>query len=364
MEIILLVDYDREFIRKTKALLESKGYKVKTALNGKKAIEKVLSEDSPIVLLNLKVPDFPGRELLKRIKKIDKNIAVIITDHESDLGPVEFMKLGVLESFSKPIDSLELLKAVENAGRILNLKMDGELEQDSLLNKFFPFFAHEIRNPLQAIGGALTIIERRSDLNDHLLDQSITVIKEEVQHLTDFVHECLDFIRPPLKIQWGEVNINETIKLIVNLMTFMFKELSDKIQISTHFDPNLSIIYANYEEIKKVLINILKNGFESMIKRPSGVLSITTMNTNYNNFNGVEIIVRDTGMGILKEDLNNIGTPFFTTKLRGTGLGLAICQRIIVERHNGKLLIESEEDKGTTVTIKLPVSPGTESSGV
>jgi two-component system NtrC family sensor kinase len=59
-------------------------------------------------------------------------------------------------------------------------------------------------------------------------------------------------------------------------------------------------------------------------------------------------------MGIQQKNWNNMFSPFFTTKLRGTGLGLAICRRIIVERHHGKISIESEEKKGTTVRVELP----------
>ena len=69
----------------------------------------------------------------------------------------------------------------------------------------------------------------------------------------------------------------------------------------------------------------------------------------------IEIIFIDNGIGIKKENLSKLFNPFFTTKLRGTGLGLAICRRIIVERHHGKIYIESEENKGTTVTVELPI---------
>ena len=67
------------------------------------------------------------------------------------------------------------------------------------------------------------------------------------------------------------------------------------------------------------------------------------------------IVISDRGSGIRKEDMKHLFAPFFTTKLRGSGLGLAICHRIIVERHNGKINVESEEGRGTKVTIELPI---------
>jgi len=137
----------------------------------------------------------------------------------------------------------------------------------------------------------------------------------------------------------------------------MLPEASSAVKVITDFDPNLPKVYANYEEIKHVLLNLLKNGFEAMNQSSSKELTVKTINKVFHNTGWVEIVIRDTGLGIKKDNLKLIGTPFFTTKIRGTGLGIAVCHRIIVDRHKGKILIESEEAFGTTVTIKLPVNP-------
>jgi signal transduction histidine kinase len=235
---------------------------------------------------------------------------------------------------------------------------------DSLLEKFLPFWAHEIRNPLQAIGGAMTIIERRSNLEDGALAQSIGIVKEEVQTLTDFVQECLDYIKPPDRSHWGEINLNETILLVLNLIPFMSKGRFEQISVTPHLDPQLSKVYANYEEIKKVFLNILKNSFEAMIKTEKKELVIKTLNKVDKKSSWVEINFRDTGEGIKKEHVEFIGTPFFTTKLKGSGMGLVICNRIIVERHKGRLSIKSQKDGGTTVSVTLPINQEKDVLGV
>jgi two-component system NtrC family sensor kinase len=74
-------------------------------------------------------------------------------------------------------------------------------------------------------------------------------------------------------------------------------------------------------------------------------------------------VFSDRGSGIRREDLKHLFRPFFTTKVRGSGLGLAICYRIIVERHKGKLNIESEEGKGTKIIVELPIHPGRDIHG-
>jgi signal transduction histidine kinase len=212
--------------------------------------------------------------------------------------------------------------------------------------------AHEIRNPLHAISGALAIIQRRSDLKDDLLAQSVKIINEEVQHLNEFVQECLNFVRPPNIVRLMEVEINEVISVVMNIISHMFESESKKIRVVTEMDSHLPKIYVNYEEIKHAFINIVKNAFEAMPE--GGEFTIkTSRKTDASEY--VEITFMDNGIGIKKENLDRLFSPFFTTKLRGTGLGLAICRRIIIERHHGKMKIESGEKKGTTIKVELPV---------
>jgi two-component system NtrC family sensor kinase len=225
----------------------------------------------------------------------------------------------------------------------------------SSLEKFFPFLAHEIRNPLHAIAGALTIIQRRIELKDEILSKSIKIINEEVQHLTDFVQECIDFVRHPNPSYLVEGDVNELISVVMNVISHMFENFSERIKVTCELAPSLPKVHINYEEVKQALINIVKNSVESM--PGGGTLLIRTEIKTNSPASSVVITFTDQGGGIRKEDLKQVFNPFFTTKLRGSGLGLAICQRILVERHHGKIDIESEEGKGTTVAIELPIQP-------
>jgi signal transduction histidine kinase len=104
------------------------------------------------------------------------------------------------------------------------------------------------------------------------------------------------------------------------------------------------------ESLKHAFFNLLMNSRQAMSN--GGVISIIT---NYNSQDQtVEIIIRDTGKGIPKEQMTNIFNPYFTTRAKGTGLGLSIVHRIISD-HHGQILPESGEGKGTKMTITLPV---------
>jgi len=350
---ILVVDDNQEFVDFIRKILESKDFRVSVALDGKTAIEKTLFDIPDLVLLDLKLPDIPGEEVLMRIKEIDKDIAIIvITGYGGEQVAVDMMRKGAIDFLSKPMEYEVLISSMKNALEIRDAQIeDRPFDQYPSVERFFPFLAHEIRNPLHAISGALAIIQRRSDLKDEILAQSIKIINEEVQHLNEFVQECLNFVRPPNAVRFIEVEIDEVISVVMNIISHMFESESKKIRVVTELDPQLPRAYANYEELKQVFLNIVKNAFEAMPE--GGELTIKTCLKSDSQKN-IEITLTDHGMGIKKENLSKLFNPFFTTKVRGTGLGLAVCRRIIVERHHGKIHIESEENRGTTVKVELP----------
>jgi len=351
---ILIVDDNPQFVDLVRKILKQKEFIVSVAMDGKTAIEKALSEKPELVLLDLKLPDISGEEVLKRLKEIDRDIAVVIvTGFGGEQVAVDLMRKGAIDFISKPIDHEAFLRSVENAIEIRDSQIEDRLSaRYSSLERFFPFLAHEIRNPLHAISGALTIIRKRSDLKDEILKQSIAIIDDEVQHLNNFVQECLNFVRPSNIIRFTEIDLNEVLSVVMNIVYHTYDLESQPIKITVEKDSNLSKIYANYEEIKQVFLNIIRNAFEAMPE--GGELVIRTQEVRENP-RCVKVTFTDNGVGISRDRMPYLFQPFFTTKQRGTGLGLALCRRIIEERHRGKIEIESEENKGTTVKIELPI---------
>jgi signal transduction histidine kinase len=352
---ILVVDDNIEFAKTIARNLEKEGFQISMASDGNTAILAASNETPDLVLLDLKLPDIPGVELLRIMKSINENVAVIIiTAYGGERVAIDLMKAGAIDFLSKPFNFEDLLNAINNAFKISDAqKQDKQQERYPHLEKFFPFLAHEIRNPLHAISGALTIIQRRSDLKDDILSQSVRVIQEEVQHLNEFVQECLDFVRPPAESRFVEIDINEVVSFIVNTMPHRFEEWSQKFRVTTDLASELPKLFGNYEEIKQALLNIVRNALEAMDE--GGELIIRTSLQSEPKPGWVRITLADHGSGMKEENLQFLFHPFFTTKPRGTGLGLAICKRVIVERHHGKIQIESLEGKGTTVTVELPV---------
>lgn len=351
---VLVVDDNPEFVDLVRKILDQREFIVSVALDGKTAIEKTLLEKPDLVVLDLKLPDISGEEVLKRLKEVDKDIAVVIvTGFGGEQVAVDLMRKGATDFISKPIDHESFLKSIDNALEIRDAQIeDRRSDQYSSLERFFPFLAHEIRNPLHAISGALAIIRKRSNLKDEILRQSIAIIDDEVQHLNNFVQECLNFVRPSNLLRFAEMDLNEVLSVVINIVSHTYDLESQGIKITLNQDSRLPKIYANYEEIKQVFLNIIRNALEAMTE--GGELYIHTRLIQ-DNPKCVEVVFKDNGVGISQEKIPYLFQPFFTTKQRGTGLGLALCRRIIEERHHGKIEIESQENKGTTVKIELPM---------
>ena len=204
--------------------------------------------------------------------------------------------------------------------------------------------AHEIRNPLATIGGFAKSIPRKYKDRERTI-RNATIIVDEVQRLESILTNVLDFAKaaaPKKQLR----NINE---LVTGTMRILEGEATkNNVIVVIDLAPGKLETKIDPAQIKQVLINVVQNAFNAM--RDGGALEIMTREED----GVVRISVKDTGMGIPPEFLENIFDPFFTTRVDGTGLGLSISQRIL-QNHGGRIEINSEQGVGTTVAILLPV---------
>ena len=353
---ILIIDDDKAFAGKIAEILTPKGFSTILSHSGNDGIHKASYTSPDIVLLSYRLPDLESKEVLNRLKGFDRTIPVIIAMAVGgEKATVDLLKAGASDFLVKPIKSRDLLGAIKRAQTKRMADLEIQSKKFLSLGKLFPFLAHEIRNPLHAIGGALAVLQRRCNLRDETIAQSIEIIREEVHRLNQFIQECLDFSRPPARRRFAETDLNEIIRSSLNTLAPLIEAHPDKIEVITKLDDGLPKIKANFNEIKQVCLNILKNAIEAMKK--GGKLEIHTSSTPPEKPRYVMIKIADTGTGIDEEDLPYLFDPFFSTKSRGTGLGLALCKKIIVENHRGQIDIESKKNIGTTVTITLHFSP-------
>lgn len=352
---VLVIDADKAFAGKMAEILTPKGFNTILSHSGNDGIQKASHTSPDIVLLNHQLPDLKSKEVLNRLKGIDRTIPVIIAMAVGgEKTTVDLLNAGASDFLVKPIRSRDLMQAIKRAQTKRMADLEIQSKKFLSLGKLFPFLAHEIRNPLHAIGGALTVLQRRCNLEDDTVAQSIEIIREEVQRLNQFIQEYLDFSRPPARRRFAETDLNEIIRSSLNTMAPVIEAHPYTIEVITNLDDGLPTIKANFTEIKQVYLNILKNAIEAMKK--GGKLEVHTSTHPHDRPRYAMIKIVDTGKGIDEENLPYVFDPFFSTKSRGTGLGLALCKKIVVENHRGQIDIESKKNIGTTVTITFPFS--------
>jgi len=203
--------------------------------------------------------------------------------------------------------------------------------------------AHELRNPLAAIGMAAYNIKRKA--KDLTLDVHVNNIEKKVKESDQIISNLLFYsrIKPP---HYEKVTIAD---ILDECATVVDKYPKKQITIVRMLDPVKDTqIEADPLQMKEVFCNVLDNACDA-VGDAAGRIEISGIEKD----GSVVISIKDNGSGIDKSYLERIFDPFFTTKAKGTGLGLSVCQQI-VHLHHGSITIESEPQKGTAVTVSLP----------
>jgi hypothetical protein len=307
----------------------------------------------------------------------------------------------LIGSFNRMVDQLKgkqeslenYLESLESANKQLKQAQEELIRTEKLasIGRFAAGVAHEVGNPLGAILGYASILQKegmdREESKDYLKR-----IEKEIERINRIVRELLDFARPS-KFEIKEVEVNEIIESTLSLLSYQksFKNIETQLEMQ----PDLPMIKGDDSQLSQVFINIILNAVDAMPE--GGLLTIQTgthivenpdadrlqriyprrrksdpMESDYSHMRKsdplsvlfkkfsegdrlVKIRISDTGVGIPKKNLENIFDPFFTTKSpdKGTGLGLSISLRI-VESLGGEIRVESEFGKGTTFEIYFP----------
>lgn len=221
-------------------------------------------------------------------------------------------------------------------------------EKEAALGRFSLGISHEVKNPLSIILGGAEYLEAKLAKSDENIKANIVMIKKSALRANNILEGILQYLRPSsLKVY--NTDLNELVSEIMSL--FKLQSSLFKAEITVELSPEDIRVSVDRNQIHQVIFNIVKNAIEA--SQEGGEIIIKTGVAE-----GAGVIsVIDNGTGMSKETLSNMFEPFFTTKRpgKGTGLGLIVVKTII-DRHNGKLLIESEKGKGTTVKIMLPLA--------
>lgn len=206
--------------------------------------------------------------------------------------------------------------------------------------------AHELRNPLAIVMNALFDLRQIADGTNRDIVEDLRIAEEEIGRMQAIIKNLLEFSRESGS-EPEQVDVNDLLSRTLQLMRNYLE--SNGVRVTTELVP-MPPCLANTNALRQIFLNLITNAVQAM---PSGgALAIRTAIVGEHT---IRLEVRDTGVGIPREHLQEIFNPFYTTKApgQGTGLGLSVVHSIL-QRYNGEIRVASEVGVGTTFTIDLP----------
>jgi two-component system sensor histidine kinase PilS (NtrC family) len=215
----------------------------------------------------------------------------------------------------------------------------------ALAGEISAHLAHEIRNPLAAISGAVQVLRKEMALSDEQRDL-MNIVVDESDRVSQSIEQFLNLASPG-KQTFMAVDLSQVLKESIMLLQ-RSGELNGTYHVEGNYESADIFCYGNSNQFKQIFWNLIKNALKAMPE--GGTLSIDLKQRKKNE---IEINVRDSGRGMAKEDKERLFEPFYSGFKGGKGIGMAVVRRI-VDDYNGKIQVSSELDKGTEIAIILP----------
>jgi hypothetical protein len=355
---ILIVD-DEAIIRDlcSKAL---KGYDNLQAGDGDEALALFEQGGIDVVLTDVMMPRMNGIELLKRIKEIDPtSVVIIMTGFAEKEVILNSLKADADDFIPKPLNLLQLKTAVDKAlgKKALKEELASLRNLDRLKTNFLSLISHKFRTPITGISLFLQNLSNGLfDANDESFKRSIQMVYNEACYLERLVAGLLTFSKVMVN---GDILRKEPCDLPSLIMQVMTEspEVLSRVGLKTELDlAPLPPVAVDREKFGFAIQQVIENAYK--FSTANSTVSISLQQSG----DRVIIAVKDSGIGIPKEDIPKIFEKFYqvdpsnTGQVRGFGLGLYYAKDF-VRAHNGTIAIDSEPGKGTSVTITIPASP-------
>ena len=352
----VLIEKVHEMVAFTNARLNAKTEKALGDITRSKNVLYVLLAMGPLLSLGLATLFIRGFTTpVNRLLEATRSLKTGNLDHKVEGLKGEFGELG--SSFNKMSDAIkeqmlrmrEAEQTLEKANQDLKLAQQQMVRAETMaaLGTLSSGISHELSTPLSVILN-MTQLMKQEVKDDPALLKDMEVVEYEANQAIKITRSLLGFARST-KSKKERVDVNQVLEDLFKILEF--QPAAKSVELKKSLATDLRLIHANSGQIRQVFLNIILNAIQAM--PDGGELHISTARRGPEACEGVEIIIRDTGKGIPKEDIENIFQPFFTTKEEGTGLGLAISYGIVKE-HHGDIEVESEVGKGTTFRLSLP----------
>jgi signal transduction histidine kinase len=365
--VVLIVDDQPKNLEILAEILSREGLKVAVAQNGQQAVDVACAKPPDLILMDVSMPVLDGFSACERLKSCTSasEIPIIfLTARTEEEDIVRGFEIGGSDYVTKPFRAAELLArvkthlALSHSQRMIRRQNESLLELNATKDKFFSIMAHDIKNPVAAFQQIATLLldERRSVDEDtkkdlfRMMHQSASELFSLLDNLLTWSRSQtgrIDFKPSPLPLE-------PAVREVMSLMAA--GALKKNISLKQELPENMSAFF-DPDMLKTILRNLVSNAIKFT---PEDGL-ITVKARELGDF--IELSVSDTGTGLspadmeklFRIDVSNV-TIGPASKEKGSGLGLILC-REFVERHGGKIWVESILEKGSTFFFSLPVKP-------
>ncbi|WP_354090545.1 hybrid sensor histidine kinase/response regulator [Clostridium gasigenes] len=353
---VLIVDDATFNIRIVTKILKDAGYDIYTANSGVKAILEVKKNKVDLILLDVMMPELDGYQVNKLLKKNKdtKDIPIIfLTARDDSFSLVKAFEEGAVDYVTKPFNENELLSRIKTHLELERTRK--KLKESNLTkDKFFSIIGHDLKNPIGAIRGlANELVQNIDELDKH----EIKDFSNRILRNSDKVCQLLEGILEWARVQSDKIEYKPTILNLREVVNKSVKLLSlnarkKNISMIVLIQDNVEV-YADFNMLNTVIRNLIYNAIKFTYE--NGKILITV----YMEENCCKISVKDTGIGIKKENMKKLFgiDSNFTTRgtenEEGTGLGLILCKEF-VERNGGSIFIDSEYGNGSCFSFTVP----------
>ncbi len=353
MNTCVIITDERKIIYVNDAASKTLGYKSRSLI-GKNLTSLFPVQEKRHFTIN----DF----LTIRDKIIPRNELSFVTKDKKTI-PIGFTVTPFYDSKIKSSASIITFRDLTDIKRMEDYMR--QIDRLTILSQITAGLAHEIKNPLAGIKTSAQVLEEGLKSDDPRYQLTVRIAKE-IDRIDGLLKKFFNFAKPS-EPHYATYDIEMIIDGVYLLLAHQFK--SNNVSFKKDFSKRVPQVFVDENQVEQVLMNVFLNALQAM---PNGGMVSVKTNTNVvyeeessglgdirikGTIDGKESVayveITDTGVGISKENLERIFTPFFSTKKDGTGLGLSICRQLML-KNNGEIDIMSEEGKGTTVVLTLP----------
>lgn len=370
---ILIVDDNPMNLGVLSGMLQERGYRVRAATNGRRALEAARLRKPDLIMLDITMPEMDGFQACE-ILKADPELAAIpvifISAHDESIDKVRAFNLGGADYVQKPFQIEEVHARIEHQLKITSLQREIQARNDALEEanlklqeldrlkaNFTATIVHDLRNPLGLVQLILEQFQETGKLSADSLKQS----HQQIGKALAFLNELLEVFRSEAReITVVRASVDPLALLESAAASFRPQAVKKDIELKTYWGGRFSAIQGDEGKLDRVLSNLLANTLE--FTPAQGVVTLWADEVEGEGVDTgtrwLRIAVEDTGRGISAGQIPFVFDPYRQAlsgdASHGSGLGLAIVARIVAA-HKGRVTVQSQEDVGSCFTVLLPI---------